>query len=73
LFNAPVSFNRAYFQLISAIVTNPDKKKVKLTSPFKEKTEHEAPEEILERVAEKQERILELVEEMRALLLEERL
>lgn len=38
-----------------------------------DKTEHEAPEEILERVAEKQERILELVEEMRALLLEERL
>lgn len=36
-----------------------------------EKTEHDAPEEILERVAEKQERILELVEEMRALLLEE--
>ena len=36
-----------------------------------EKTEHDAPEEILERVAEKQERILELVEEMRTLLLEE--
>lgn len=36
-----------------------------------EKTEHEAPEEILERVAEKQERILELVEEMRVLLLED--
>lgn len=36
-----------------------------------EKTEHEAPEEILERVAEKQERVLEMIEEMRALLLEE--
>lgn len=36
-----------------------------------DKTEHEAPEEILERVAEKQERVLELIEEMRALLLEE--
>lgn len=35
-----------------------------------DKTAHDAPEEILERVAEKQERILELVEEMRALLLE---
>jgi len=38
-----------------------------------EKTEHDEPEEILERVAEKQERILELVEEMRNLLLDERL
>jgi type I restriction enzyme M protein len=36
-----------------------------------DKPEHEAPEEILERVAEKQERVLELIEEMRALLLEE--
>lgn len=36
-----------------------------------DKTEHEAPEEILECVAEKQERVLELIEEMRALLLEE--
>ena len=36
-----------------------------------DKTEHEAPEEILERVAEKQDRVLELIEEMRALLLEE--
>lgn len=36
-----------------------------------DKTEHEAPEEILERVTEKQERVLELLEEMRLLLLEE--
>jgi len=36
-----------------------------------DKTEHEAPEEILERVTEKQERVLELLEEMRSLLLEE--
>jgi len=36
-----------------------------------DKTEHEAPEEILERVTEKQERVLELLEEMRTLLLEE--
>lgn len=36
-----------------------------------DKTEHEAPEEILERVMEKQERVLELLEEMRSLLLEE--
>lgn len=36
-----------------------------------DKTEHEAPEEILERVAEKQERVLELLEEMRLLLFEE--
>lgn len=36
-----------------------------------DKTEHEAPEEILERVAGKQERVLELIEEMRTLLLEE--
>lgn len=35
------------------------------------KTEHEAPEEILERVTEEQERVLELLEEMRMLLLEE--
>ncbi len=36
-----------------------------------DKTEHEAPEEILERMTEKQERVLELLEEMRLLLLEE--
>lgn len=36
-----------------------------------DKTEHDAPEEILERIAEKQERVLELIEEMRALLQEE--
>jgi type I restriction enzyme M protein len=36
-----------------------------------DKTEHEAPEEILERMTEKQERALELLEEMRLLLLEE--
>lgn len=36
-----------------------------------DKTEHEVPEEILERVTEKQERVLELLEEMRTLLLEE--
>lgn len=36
-----------------------------------DKTEHEAPEEILERVTEKQERVLEMLEEMRLLLLEE--
>ncbi|MBX3648733.1 MAG: SAM-dependent DNA methyltransferase [Rhodocyclaceae bacterium] len=36
-----------------------------------DRTEHEAPEEILERVTEKQERVLELLEEMRLLLLEE--
>lgn len=35
------------------------------------KSEHEAPEEILERVTEKQERVLELLEEMRLLLLDE--
>lgn len=36
-----------------------------------DKIEHEAPEEILERVAKKQGRVLELIDEMRALLLDE--
>lgn len=36
-----------------------------------EKTDHESPEEILEQIAEKQERALELIEEIRTLLLED--